>query len=178
MNQMLSPLPSSSPTAKVESIDSILAKNLVAARIIAGVTQQALANSARVSRATVAQLETGCSDPRLSTVVDLAEALGLPPMVLLAGIREVRLLAALAQGIENPLTISATDRTRLHEYVASGMLKDRVRAARLGANLAREKPQDDPCIAIIAGLFSATLPAEGTIAGAQVGRLLEQFKIA
>src|SRR4051812_3281046 len=166
---MLSPVPSSSPAAKVESIDSILAKNLVAARIIAGVTQQALANRAGISRATVAQLETGCSDPRLSTVVDLAEALGVVPMVLLAGVREVRLLATLAQGIENPLSISATDRVRLHEYVATGMLKDRVRAARLGGDLARTNAEGDRCIPIITGLFSATLPGEGTIVGACLG---------
>src|SRR5260221_2115723 len=81
-----------------ESIDSILAKHLVAARITPGLTQHDLAAAAGVSRATVAQLETGYSDPRLSTVVDLARALRVSPLVLLAGIPEVQALAELAQG--------------------------------------------------------------------------------
>src|SRR3954469_24868775 len=96
-----------------ESVDSILAKNLVAARVIAGLTQHDLANAAGISRATVAQLETGFSDPRLSTVVDLARALGIAPIVLLAGVPEVKAIAALAQGTQNGLKIPPIDLARM-----------------------------------------------------------------
>jgi transcriptional regulator with XRE-family HTH domain len=158
-----------------ESVDSILAKNLVAARVIAGLTQHDLAAAAGVSRATVAQLETGSSDPRLSTVVDLARALAVAPIVLLAGIPEVQALAALGQGLsgEHRVSVSPGDLVRLREYVASGMLKDRVRAARLGAAVARAGNETSMGIAVTAGLFSATLPGAGTVVGAELGRLLE-----
>lgn len=158
-----------------ESIDSILAKNLVAARIIAGLTQHDLAAAAGISRATIAQLETGSSDPRLSTVVDLARALGVAPMVLLAGVPEVQALAALGDGSgEQRLHVSPRDLMRLRDYVASGMLKDRVRAARLGAAIAGATEADSPAVAITAGLFSASLPGAGTAIGAALARKLSQ----
>ena len=116
-----------------ESVDSILAKNLVAARVIAAMTQHDLAAAAGISRATVAQLETGSSDPRLSTVVDIARALGIAPIVLLCGTVEVAAFAELASGAvagETRPSVAAPDLIRMREFVASGMLKDRVRAGR------------------------------------------------
>ena len=110
-----------------ESVDSILAKNLVAARVIAGLTQHDLAAAAGVSRATVAQLETGFSDPRLSTVVDIARALGIAPIVLLSGTEEVEALAKLAlDSTDDRPAIPPADLARMRDYVASGMLKDRI----------------------------------------------------
>ena len=158
-----------------ESVDSILAKNLVAARVIAGMTQHDLATAAGVSRATIAQLETGFSDPRLSTVVDIARALGIAPIVLLSGTQEVEALAAIAQGtVDGRPTISPADLERMRDYTASGMLKDRVRAARVGATVARGGTADaPPGVPVTAGVFSATLPGRGTVVGAQLGRLLK-----
>jgi transcriptional regulator with XRE-family HTH domain len=159
-----------------ESIDSTLAKNLVAARLIAGLTQHQLASAAGVSRATIAQLETGCSDPRLSTIVDLARALGLAPIVLLAGTPEVEAFAFLVEACDDPprLRVSPADLARLHDYLASGLLKDRLRAARLGAAIALSTDPDSPAVAITAGLFSAALPGVGTAVGALLGRKLSQ----
>jgi transcriptional regulator with XRE-family HTH domain len=171
------PLSSEKSTrAARESIDSVLAKNLVAARVIAGLTQLDLAEAAGVSRATVAQLETGYSDPRLSTVVELARALGVAPMVLLAGTPEVEAFAGLAEGGHEAFApkVSPTDLARIRDYAESGLLKDRVRAARLGAAVARGGVETPLGIAVTAGLFSAALPGAGTTVGALLGRLLER----
>jgi transcriptional regulator with XRE-family HTH domain len=158
-----------------ESIDSILAKNLVAARVIAGMTQHDLAVAAGVSRATIAQLETGFSDPRLSTIVDIARALGIAPIVLLSGTEEVEALAELvAESAEGRPQIPPAELARMRDYVESGMLKDRIRAARVGAAVARGGGADTPTgVAVTAGLFSATLPGRGTAVGAQLGKLLQ-----
>jgi transcriptional regulator with XRE-family HTH domain len=157
-----------------ESVDSILAKNLVAARVIAGLTQHDLAAAAGVSRATIAQLETGFSDPRLSTVVDIARALGIAPIVLLSGTEEVEALAKLANdGADGRPSVPPADLIRMRDYVASGMLKDRIRAARVGATVARGGVDAPPGVAVTAGIFSATSPGRGTVVGAQLGKLLQ-----
>jgi transcriptional regulator with XRE-family HTH domain len=173
---MLTGRPLSVPEApRRESIDSVLAKNLVAARVIAGFTQHELANAAGVSRATVAQLETGLSDPRLSTVVDLARALGVAPIVLLSGVEEVRALAKLvARPAGERLAVPPQELGRMREFVGTGMLKDRVRAARVGAAVARPVGVEGKNgVPVTAGVFSATLPGWGTVIGAELGRLLE-----
>lgn len=54
-----------------------VARNLVVLRHRSGLTQQQLAESAGVSRATVHLIESGQGDPRVSTVELLARALGV-----------------------------------------------------------------------------------------------------
>lgn len=171
--------PATTQTRKRESADATLAKNLVAARVIAGFTQQELAQAAMVSRATIAQLETGYSDPRLSTIVDLAQALGLPPIFLLLGLEEVAALTALAEQFHSTgISMAQGDLARMVQLVQSGLLKDRLRAARIGASVARSaavagQGEGGGTAPLSAAIFSAFLPGRGTAVGTLLGQLFD-----
>jgi transcriptional regulator with XRE-family HTH domain len=157
-----------------ESAGALLAKNLVAARLAQGVTQQELAQDSGISRATIAQIETGCSDPRLSTIVELARALGLPTIFLLIGLPEVTALAGvLHQGENNRPSIDPRSVARMGHFVGTGMLKDRVRAALIGAKSV-ESFSDNQLTRVTAAIFSAFLPGAGTEIGAILGELLAE----
>lgn len=152
-----------------EAADAILAKNLMVARVIAGITQHALASAADISRATIAQLETGYSDPRLSTIVDLANALGISPIVLLLGNAEARALVALPSQVQRDSLLVPSDKLeQMRRYVLTGMLKDRVRAARVGADLSGETGG----AAVVAAVMSAIIPGAGTEIGTALGKLM------
>lgn len=165
------------PARRRESIGAALARNLVVARQVSGVTQHQLAAGAEVSRATVAQLETGVCDPRLSTVAELARALGVPPTVLLLGADEVAAVTRLAAELaERPVAVTPADVRRMRIYLASGLLKDRNRAAQVGAGAVRAAADGEPAApdpaAILAAIFSTIEPGSGTATGAALGRLL------
>jgi transcriptional regulator with XRE-family HTH domain len=66
---------------------SEFARRLKELRQSAGLTQQELATRAGVSISSLTQIEQGkTTDPRLSTVTDLAWALGIKPSKLIDGV--------------------------------------------------------------------------------------------
>lgn len=71
-----------------EQAKTTLAKNLARAREAANLTQDGLAQASGLSRSTIAQLEAGEVDARLSTIVMLAQALEIQPPLLLFGQKE------------------------------------------------------------------------------------------
>jgi len=159
-----------------ESPDATLAKNLVVARQAASLTQHQLAAAALVSRATVAQIETGCSDPRLSTIVDLARALGVPPFFLLVGSEEVDVLIGMpAALLARPLHVPSGELERMQRLIRSGMLKDRVRAARIGAAAVAAAGRGTQAATVSAAIFSAIQP-EGVGVGTVLGELAESHR--
>jgi len=159
----------SSPLPYRESIDAILAKNLVAARAAVGMTQHELAKLSRVSRATIAQLETGSSDPRLSTIFEIGHALGISPILLLFGQDDVAALIKAAGQLHSKLPLDPKTVSRMRDYLASGMLKDRVRAARLGAAAAAQTPTPSISVPVSAAIFSAISPGDGSNLGILLG---------
>ncbi|AJE99865.1 XRE family transcriptional regulator [Pandoraea apista] len=65
-----------------------LMESLVVARKDAAMTQAELADRAGLSRMTVQKVESGALDPRMSTVLEMARALGLEPMLVPASLRQ------------------------------------------------------------------------------------------
>ena len=61
-------------------------RNVRDARTRAGVAQVRLAAAAGMHRTEISLLERGARDPRLSTIVRLARALGVSPAALLAAV--------------------------------------------------------------------------------------------
>jgi transcriptional regulator with XRE-family HTH domain len=66
---------------------SNLTDELQNARKAAGLSQDALAMQAGLSRMTVQRIESGQIDPRLSTLLEMARALGLELMTVPAALR-------------------------------------------------------------------------------------------
>ena len=160
--------------ARPEGISFKLARNLVAARIAARMTQQQLADRADVSRATIAQLEAGIGDPKLSTVILLAAALQIDPFILLLGTREVNTFVSLTKvDLQAPRLerLRTSDLRELQRLVASGMIRDRASAARLGAAAAAAQGYAQQA-SIGAAIGAAILPGVGTVLGAALAELL------
>jgi transcriptional regulator with XRE-family HTH domain len=64
----------------------VFARNLVAARQRAGLSQEALGFACGLHRTEISLLERAGREPRLSTIVRLAHGLEIKPTVLLDGI--------------------------------------------------------------------------------------------
>ncbi|MGD1276874.1 MAG: helix-turn-helix transcriptional regulator [Tepidisphaeraceae bacterium] len=161
----------STPNVTFESPKATLATNLVIARQAAGITQRQLADASRISRATIAQLETGCGDPRLTTIVELARALQIPPILLLVGAREARLLVHLTRHTPDEVPqVSQPLIQNMRELAESGFIRDRLRAARLGASAVAAQGLRPASIS--AAIFSSVAPGPGTVVGAALGRLI------
>lgn len=73
-----------------------LGKSLALARKAKGQTQAELANAASLSRATIAKIESGDADPKLSTISELAQALDVSPTWLVMSEKDLEIIAEIA----------------------------------------------------------------------------------
>lgn len=159
----------------VEDVQDTLARNLSAARGALGMSQEQLAAAAGVSRATINQLEGGASakgDPRLSTMVHLAAALGISPVFLLLGRDELDAITEAPKSkeikeIRSHLTAEELDTMR--RLLRSGVTKNRTKAVEMGATAAASAGMTAGAIAA-AAIGTALLPGIGTAIGAVLGR--------
>lgn len=158
----------------VEDVQDTLACNLSAARSVLGLSQEQLAAAAGVSRATVNQIEGGStakSDPRLSTVVNLAAALGISPVLLLVGRDELDAITEAPESkevkdIRSHLT--AEELETIRRLLRSGVAKNRNKAIEMGATAAITAGMNAGAIAA-AAIGTALLPGLGTAIGAVIG---------
>jgi transcriptional regulator with XRE-family HTH domain len=157
-----------------ELAETSLAKNLVAVRTALGLTQDALSSASGISRATIAQLETGVSDPRLSTLSALANAMGMPTGLLLLSEVEVRsVIDLLGKGTEHHFPpLPPGDQRQLRQWLNGGMLRDRTEAVRLVARWVAASGGSPPMAAVVAGLCAVIVPDPGLLIGARWGTLI------
>ena len=154
----------------------IVAQNMLIARTALKLTQQEVADASGVSRATIAQLEAGTGDPRLSTLELLAEALNLPVHFLLLDQGAFRALAELVAEGET-LRDSVQHHMECLARVLNGRRgQNRFQAATLGVDAAVEAGLTGNAHRVGAGIGAARFAAEGTFLGAHLAYLLERFK--
>lgn len=123
----------------IDDVRDMLARNLSAARSALGISQDQLATAGGVSRATINQLEGAEGDPRLSTLVALAAALGVSPVFLLLGRDDLDAIAKApgskeAKEVQAHLTPEELDTMR--RLLRSGVAKNRTKAVAMGATAA------------------------------------------
>ena len=156
----------------------IVAQNLLFARSALEMTQQELADTSGISRATIAQLEAGIGDPRLSTLELLAATLHVPVHFLLLDQGSFRAIAELANGTvvaQGGREISGDEVTRI---LRVGGALSRQRAAALGVDAARDAGFAGNAHRVGAAIGAARLAERGILLGAHWAELLERFKPA
>lgn len=134
---------------------STLAKNLALARSACNVTQEQLAERAQLSRATIAQIEGGDADPKLSTIMELAIALGVSPVILLLDEQDLKALARVSNNMPKS-NLSESQIEDMRRLIQSGITNKITKAVSIG-------------VGAVAGLGLTTT---GAMVGAAIGSVL------
>jgi len=135
----------------------LLAKNLLLLRTAIDHTQQSLADSSQVSRATIAQVEAGATDPRLSTLDLLADTLGVSTAFLLFSRRELEALVALLALPPDPAP-PANTLAVLRALLLTPAPRRQLEASRMGIVFAQRLGLTEPAHALGAALAAAHAP--------------------
>lgn len=156
---------------------SLVARNLVLARQALGVTQEELAASSGVSRATIAQIETGSADFRLSSLLDIAQALGISPALLFVRAGDIDSLgrfvrqAAVDQVLEK---LPPAEVDRMEHLRQTGLQRDLFRVVHSAAEAVQTAGFGSAGAAVGAGIGSAEAPGLGTAIGTLLGIALDR----
>lgn len=165
-------------------VKEIIAKNLIIARTVNNMTQEELAQRAGISRYTIVQIENGEGDPKLSTLSDIASALGFSVALLFLGENEFKAIQTMnneqAEKFINE-NISPEELKQLNKLSKSTLQKNHIKAARMGVEAAQKGglvPAKNSEVASAAAGAAAgaaigtiLLPGIGTAIGAAIGSL-------
>jgi transcriptional regulator with XRE-family HTH domain len=154
-----------------------LARNVAAARTALQVSQDDLAAASAVSRATIIQIESGTSDPRLSTLVSLASALQVSPLFLLLGATELAAIGAVATGpeLEKLRSSLSTDKLEtMRRLLQSGITRNRNQAVKMAGSTAAAAGLLRGGIAA-AAIGSIIAPGTGWFIGAALGSVFAKM---
>ena len=174
MSERRSTLPSN--ILDVDQVRMNLARNLVAARTALEISQDTLATRASVSRATVIQIEGGEGDPRLSTLVSLADALSVSPMFLILGSEDLEALSNLRNAEDLPVVsneLSEEDIETMRRLLRSGISRNRNKAIKMGTAAAAVPGGVAASVLAGAAIGSIILPGIGTAVGTVLGAFLD-----
>lgn len=172
-------LPKTTNSTLSENVLETVALNLSAARIGIGLSQDQLAEAAKVSRATIVQLEGGAGDPRLSTLAAIAAALGITPVLLLIGRDELNAIANMTNNGEAERIrehLSDEEQEEMRRLLRSGLPKNRGKAVNIGTNAATAAGLVVAGAVAGSAIGSALLPGIGTVIGAALGSWLSRSK--
>lgn len=157
--------------ASYTPIKVAIARNLVIARRVCTLTQHQLAARSGIARATIAHLEAGRGDPKLSTLHELAVALEIHPALLILTEKNIAALVALQATTPAQAPLLPSRLSTMRQMVQSGVLRLQFESALLGAAFARENQFPTPEI-VGAAIGSFYIPGKGTLAVAAYARLL------
>jgi len=104
-----------------------LGESLALARKARGQTQAELANESGLSRATIAKIEAGDADPKLTTISEIAKALNVSPAWLLMSEEDLEIIAEIAESgdLSNILEMLPDElMTWVNSMVGSGRKKN------------------------------------------------------
>jgi len=134
-------------------------------------TQEDLPERAKTSRATIALIESGGGDPRLSTLVAIAEALSVSAYVLLLGKSDVKKFVELVDraGDLEDARRKDKDLGLLHELSSSQLMAERRRGARMARDFASNLGYVDAGAAVGAAIGALIGPGLGIAIGAFLG---------
>jgi transcriptional regulator with XRE-family HTH domain len=148
-----------------------VARNVAAARGAIGLSQDALAGDAGVSRATVVQLEGAEGDPRLSTLAGVAAALGVSPAFLLLGRDELDAIARAPSSAEAEKVrrnLPADELEAMRRLLRSGIPRNTTRAVAIGSDAVSAAGLKKGAL-VGAAIGTVLMPGLGTQLGAALG---------